>query len=70
MQPETDLEKLYRTRALNDWIHRLERMLLPPALCDEPSRTEGFSAWLALAGSPAVHAQPSRSMFVFRTDSG
>ena len=31
MQPETDLEKLYRTRASNDWLHRLERMLLPPA---------------------------------------
>lgn len=41
-------------------------MLLPPALCDKPSRTEGFSAWLALAGSPDVHAQPSRSMFVFQ----
>jgi SAM-dependent methyltransferase len=31
MQPETDLEKLYRTRASHDWRHRLQRMLEPPA---------------------------------------
>jgi len=31
MRPETDLEKLYRARASNDWLHRLQRMLLPPA---------------------------------------